>query len=102
MGTLLQRGPADMLPTGLPRKAARIIVLTVALVLVYAALAALFGRNAPVQAVLYAAFPIACTIAAGITSLKRYSRAARIGFVIVGASIWYALSLALTVLSTQS
>jgi hypothetical protein len=71
------------------------IAVCLGLTLLYFALLSMFGHHVMIQALLYAAFPIAYTMAARRTSPKPYSHVFRY----VGVVAWYAFFLAVTSLS---
>jgi len=81
------------------RTGGRMIAVTLGLTLLYFALLSMFGEHMMVQALLYAAFPIAYTVSTRSTYLNPYSRIARNVIVIVSALAWYAFFLAIIALS---
>jgi hypothetical protein len=99
MTSLLRCGSVDILTADQRRSAAWMIGASLGLTLVYFGLLTVFGRHMMVQALLYAAVPIAHTVSARSTYLKPYSRIARNGIVIAGVLGWYAFFLAVTALS---
>lgn len=92
-------GPAAILTGSKWHSGGWMIGVTLGLTLLYFALLGAFGHHMMVQALLYAAFPIAYTVSTMSASLKPKSRIARNAIVIASALAWYAFFMAVTALS---